>query len=713
MRLTLENGTLRAVESYAEARPCVKGRAYRHRLYDDARLLHPLKRVGARGSGEFSRISWDEALATTAAEINRVRQEYGPESLLYLYSIGDVTWLHNAGLMENLLARSGGYTGTWGSASGEGAVFAAMTSYGMPATSHHRSDLLNSRLILLWGWNPAVSVGFDSTNAWLSQARAAGTPIVCIDPRYTDSAAVHATEWVPIRPGTDSAVLIAMAYVVISNNLVPQDYVKKHVSGYDEYKKYVTGETDGLPKTPEWASAISGVPAATIHRLATAYAAQRPAALLDSFAPGRTDYGEQFHRAAIALAAITGNIGVSGGHAPGSGTLGDGYPRLDLGRYASYRLPQTANPVDAAVGPRPNAGYYLRTGEMFYWGGPSAARLNRFAVADAILKGRAGGYPADYKMAYLVNFNYLNQYGNTNKIRRALEQLEFVVVQEQVMTATARYADIILPTSTFLERRDLTNGGVGGFAGITEPAVTPRGEAISHFEIAARLAPALGVTDFSELSADEWVARIAADNPDFTKTIPPKSQTGDVTETAAPFICFQAQIENPAQSPFPTPSGKIEIYSAEIAAMNQPGLPPIPQYFPGREGPADDLRAEYPLQMVTTHTKRRAHTQFETVDWLRELYPHQITMHVADAAKRGIRDGDTVAVYNRRGRIIIRVCLTERILPGTVDLPQGAWYQPNAAGDDLGGCANVLTSDLTSPAGTFTSNLTLVEVTKA
>jgi len=714
LKVHVKDGVITRIETDDEFRACLRGRAYRQRVYGPDRLKYPMKRVGERGKGEFERISWDEALDTVASEMKRVRESYGPSALLFYYSVGDVTWLHNAGLMEALLTRAGGFSGSWAGASGEGGVFATMATYGMPSPNHSRDDLLNSRLIILWGWNPAVTIGFNNASLYLARAREAGARIVCVDPRHTDSAAVFAHQWIPIRPGTDAAMLVAMAHVIITENLLDRKFLDTYTVGFDRFKDYVLGAEDGIPKTPAWAEDITGVPAATIAGLAREYATNRPAALMDSFGPGRSAYGEQYHRTASALAAMTANIGVHGGSAPGGGALGDGFPPLSLGPYAYARMEAGDNPVDLAAPQRKDAAFYRKMrGATFYQGGPSSARVHRFHIADAILKGRRGGYPADYKMLYLVNFNYVNQYANSNKIARALKALEFVVVQEQFMTPTAKFADILLPTNTYMERNDLTSGGNGPFYGYMNKAVTSIGESKSHYEIATELAARLGVSDYSDKTEEEWLREIAdgcKDIPDYDAF---KEAGVHKVKLAEPFVSFEKQIADPANNPFPTPSGKIEIYSQELADLGKPNLPPIPKYIEAWESRNDPLAEKYPLQVVTTHARRRAHTQFENIPWLRELILQAVSINSADAGARGIKDGDMVRVFNDRGEMIIPARVTVRIMPGVVDIPQGAWYDPDENGADRGGCANVLTKDVISPAGAFASNTALVEVKKA
>jgi len=717
MRVHVSDGRITRIEGDTGAEPqyraCARGRAYRQRVYAADRVLYPMKRVGERGDGDFTRVSWDEALDTVVSEMHRIRGDHGSQALLYLASIGDVAWVHTSGLMERLFTRAGGYSGPWGMASGEGAAFATMSSYGVPSTGNTREDFLNSRLIIMWGWNPAVASNFGNNRHYLSQAHEAGTKIVVVDPRHTDSAAVYADEWLPIRPGTDAAMLVAMAYVIFTEGLEDKDFVSRFTLGMERYRDYVLGAEDGVPKTPVWAEEITGVPAARIAALARDYATLRPAALMDGFAPGRTAYGEQFHRAAIALAALTANLGISGGCAPGTSGLGDMLPPMRLGPHAWEMLQPGPNPVDDAFPPRPDAPYYKGMPANFYGGGPSSARVNRFLMADAILEGKRGGYPADYKFAYIVNFNYVNQYANSNKIARALKALEFVAVQDQYFTPTARYADILLPTNTYLERNDVTNGGIGPFFGYMNQAIASEGESKSQLEIAVALAEKLGIKDFIHADEDRWIRDILSQNRDIVDYDAFKREGVYKATFEKPYICFENYIRDPEKNPFPTPSGKIEIYSAKIEEIGKPDLPPIPMYIESWEGPRDPLTAKYPLQLVTTHTLRRAHTQFDNAPWLRELYHQTVSINTTDAAARGIMEGDMVKVFNDRGTIMLPARVTDRIMPGVVDVPQGAWYRPDADGIDRGGCANTLTRDTTSPAGAFCSNTALVEVVKA
>ena len=698
-------------------RACARGRAYRQRVYAADRLKYPMKRIGERGSGEFTRISWDEALSTVASEIKRVKKTYGSSAVSFMCSSGDIHWLNNPALIEKVLVRYGGYSGVWGTTSQEAQRFAGMATYGIEADGHTRDDWLNSRLIILWGCNPTDSGGYGDPCRYLQLAKKRGTRIISIDPRYTDTAATFANQWIPIIPNTDAAMLIAMAYVVITENLLDQAFIDRFTYGFNIYKEYVLGKEDGVPKTPDWAEKITGVPANTTAGLAREYATLKPAALMDGMAPGRTAYGEQYHRAAAILAAITGNIGITGGFA--SSLSCQSFPWLQLGPPLGTRLNGPSNPVDDSFPPRKDPVFYQQKDQSnltvadYYSGGASSARVNRLLLADAILKGRSGGYPVDYKLLYLANINYVNQYANTNKIVEALKKLEFIVIQEQLMTATARYADIILPVNTFLERDDLTTGAVGPYYGCVNKTIASIGESKSHFEIAAGLAEKLGIGALSEKTIEEWRREIVVDCKDIPDYDSFKRDGIYKMKCSRPYVAFEKNIKDLENNPFPTPSGKIEIYSQHLADMNNPLIPPVPKYIEAWEGHHDSLAKKYPLQLITIHTKRRAHSQFNEVPWLQELYPHAISIHSTDAEARGIKTGDTVRVFNDRGEIVIRAIVTERVMPGVVDLPQGAWYDPDKNGVDRGGCANVLSKDVISPGGAFCTNTALVQIEKS
>lgn len=700
----VRGGKIVAIEGDSSDEPylraCLRGRAYRQRVYSPDRLKHPLKRTGNRGEGKFAQISWDEALDTVASNLKRVKEQFGPASILCASGSGNQGILHGAVAVERMLAAFGGYTRTWAAPSYEGALYASMTTYGTLRTGSSWSDLVNSKLVIMWGWNPAETIWDAGTIKTLIDVKEAGVKIVSVDPRLTDTTAVLADQWIPIRPGTDIAMLLAMAYVIISKNLHHRQFIDKYTTGFEQFAAYIIGGEDGQPKSPSWAEEITGVAASTIENLAVEYAASRPAALIPGWGPGRTALGEQYHRAANILIAITGNLGLHGGFAGG---FMRSYPSRELGLPRGQR-----NQVEIGA---PNRKYSL---PLPGGTGRTSARVHDDRIFDAILKGKQGGYPCDPKLAYIVAMNLINSRSNTNKGIEALNNLEFIVIHEQFLTPTAKYADIVLPVNTFMERSDIAVPWLGSpYYIYMNKAIDSLHESKTDWEICAALAPRLDIKNFGEeKSEDEWlqtVCRSTGEIPDYQEF---KKKGVHKINLKEPIVSFKKQIEDPENNPFPTPSGKIELYSDMLADMNSPLIPPVPKLINMWEGYNDPLRKKYPLQLITPHLKRRAHSTLDNIPWLKELEPQTVWINTEDARARGVANGERVLIFNDRGKVLIPAKVTERIMPGVVSICEGAWYQPDENGIDRGGCANVLTNDLPSPGGAVPCNTALVEVSK-
>jgi anaerobic dimethyl sulfoxide reductase subunit A len=281
------------------------------------------------------------------------------------------------------------------------------------------------------------------------------------------------------------------------------------------------------------------------------------------------------------------------------------------------------------------------------------------------------------------------------------------------MTSPAKFADILLPINTCLERNDITTGATVGFYGFMNRAIDSVGESKSHLEICTALAGRLGISNYIDKTEDEWLKQIATGSPELTDYEAFKKAGGYKVKLTEPYVAFKQQIDDPENNPFPTPSGKIEIYSQRLADMNDPLIPPTPKYIETWESINDPLSLKYPLQLITTHFWRRAHSQYDNLPWLRELEPQSVYMNSVDAGARGVKNGDMVSVFNDRGMTVLPARVTERIMPGVVDVPPGAWYDPDENGVDRGGCANILTRDEHSPGGAYATNTSLVQVEKA
>ncbi|MBT7862212.1 MAG: molybdopterin-dependent oxidoreductase [Gemmatimonadetes bacterium] len=672
---------------------CVRGQAAADRVYHPDRLKYPMRRVGPRGAGEFERISWDEALDETAAQMLRIRDTHGSASILDACLSGSTSVLHSKAVIVRLLNMFGGRAEMWGSASHEANVFASRHTFGSGPVGREHADFANSKLILMWGWSPGDGTFGTGTLEYLKLAKKSGTRIICVDPRQTHTSTTLADQHIFIRPSTDTAMLVAMAYVIVSEGLQDQAYLDRHVLGFDEahlpetaapgssYRAYLLGDADGEPKTPEWAEAITGVPAETIAALAREFATAGPAAIQCGLAPGRTATGEQYHRAAHALAAMRGNIGVAGGN------TGD-----SLGSRGS-----------AADVPK------LSTGDN-----PVKTRVNMALMADMLTRGESGGYPADIKMYISAMGNELNQYPNTGKTARALtdpENVEFVLVFEQFMTPTARFADILLPATTSWERNDIHQpwGGIGNYAIFMNQAIEPMYECRNDLDICTDLAERLGIEGYNDKSDLEWLRQFCDDSPidDFDAF-----REHGVIRLPDPedAVAFTAQIHDPAQHSFNTPSGKIEIYATGLADnpdLNGLGATPaVPTYIP-----VEPPEATYGLRLHSAKSKARTHSIHANQPKLARLDPQRIWIHPDDAAERGIQDAQNVRVFNDEGTVEIPAHVTDRTMPGVVSINAGAWYDPAVDGTDRGGSVNVLTRDQPSPGGSLAHNTCFVEVT--
>jgi anaerobic dimethyl sulfoxide reductase subunit A len=442
------------------------------------------------------------------------------------------------------------------------------------------------------------------------------------------------------------------------------------------------------------------VPANVIVNLARDYATKKPAALIAGWGPARTAMGEQYSRAANVLTAITGNIGIHGGYA-------SGFMRGYSSRETAPGTHGSGNPVEKGAPPRKNSLHKLMGGSN-----PNSARIHSSKVYDAMLRGRAGGYPTDLKMAYVVASNFINQYPNTRLGIKAFKSLEFIVVHEQFMTPTAKLGDIVLPVNTFMERNDMAPPWLGSpYYIYLNKAIDSLYESKSDLDIGRDLSKRLDIPYlFGDATEDELLRVIASSRKDISDYEAMKRDGVHKIKIPELIVSFKEQIQDPENNPFPTLSGKIEIYCEHMEEMKNPMIPPIPKYISHWENYDDPLSSKYPLQLLTTHYKTRAHSTWHNVPWMQEIEPHSVWINPVDAEDRGIKDGDMVDVYNDRGRIRIPAKVTERIMPGVVNVSQGAWYDPDEEGIDRGGCANVLTKDELSPGGAVPMNTALVQV---
>ena len=662
--------------AYPDKLPCIKGLHYAKTFLCEERLTKPLKRVGKRGDGLFEEITWEEAVDLIAKEMKRTRETYGPSSRYVHYGWGVEAVLNGNSMARRLLRLDGGHLNYYNSYSTACTNYTTPYLYGTQYSGSSFDTLEDSKLIILWAHNPAETK-FDNLMDCLRKAKKNGARIIVVDPRKTPTVKALGAEWIGIKPTTDCALMDAMSYVIWREDLYDHFFVEERCLGFDKYFAYLKGKEDGIAKTPAWAAKITGISEECIVELARSYANTKPAALMQGYGGQRHSNGEQFTRGGIALACLTGNVGISGGWASGAGQC----QIVDM-----PSMPMPENPVKEEI-------------SVFTW-------------TDAILQGKI-------KMLFSIAGNALiNQHSDINRTKHILEdetRCEFIVCSDLFMTSSAKYADLVLPATSLLEDENLiTPWNQGSFLGVSNQVIPPIGESRFEFEWLREVAEKLDIAEeFSCGHSDykEWLKQIyedyrSADMPSYEEL---KKEGIYRFPNPPKVVAFEAQRKG--EKPFDTPSGKVEIYSPTLEAMDDDRIPSVPGYVEVKEGPGKSEK--YPLQLIGWHTKGRAHSVGFHNKELQKRYPQILWMNPADGKARGLVSEDVVEVWNDRGRMIVPVLLTEEIIEGVVAIAQGAWHQADKEGRDIAGSMNVLTSQEPTPLAKGNPQHTnLVEVKK-
>lgn len=690
---------------------CSKGAYYDRTFLSGSRLRYPMMRVGDRGEGKFKRITWDEATDTIAREVRRIGRQYGPQSRYVNYSDGVSAAARGDSLAKNLLALDGGYLGRYASYSTACTSAATPYTYGTIETGNSSKYLLNSKLIILWGHNPIETHFGASMKFYLREAKKKGIPIVVIDPRFSDTAAELADRWIGIRPTTDSALIDAAAYVILDEGLQDQEFMDRFCLGFDaghmppgmedceNYRDYVFGKYDGTPKTPDWAAPITGVDADTIRWLARTYAGAKPAALLQGWGPQRHGNGEQATRSGTLLPCLTGNIGIAGGDAGGSGYVK---------RHKKPAVKDISNPCGAMI-------------PSFLW--TDAVLRGKDMTAQEGLQGVEkldSGIKMIFNMAGNMLISQHSDVSRTAEILKDTSLCEFIVCSDVFLTPSAKFADILLPGTSMFEGENIGSPWrEGDYVLFCNKSIEPLFECRFEFDWLSDVARKLGLYDqftgggkdlrgLLEESYNAYVAAIGEPGaPDF-ETFRRDGIYRSPGELS--FIAFEENVRGP-QLPFSTPSGKIEIFSQRLHAMSNPlEIPAIPKYVPSFEGPGDPQIKRYPFQLIGWHSKRRANSTHDNNPVMDKLEPHRVWINTQDAEAGGIREDDWVEVFNDRGRVRIQARVTDRIIRGVLAIPQGGWYTPDARGVDTRGINTLSTARPTPLANGNPQHSNLVDI---
>ncbi|WP_298400491.1 molybdopterin oxidoreductase family protein [uncultured Chloroflexus sp.] len=635
---------------------CAKVRPYLERVYSPDRLLYPLRRVGPKGGGQWERISWEEAIATIAARWQAIIAEYGAAAILpYSYS-GTLGLLQTAIVDARLWNRMGasGLDRTICCAAAHAAVYATLGARHSP----DYNDLLHSRLIMLWGHNPA-SAG-PHAMPFIRQAQRAGAYVVAIDPRRTATAR-SADLHVPINPATDGALALGMMHVIFAENLHDEAWLEQHTSGWRELRARAA-EYD-----PERVAAITGLPAATIIDLARRYATTKPAIIKTADGIQRHQNGGQTFRALLCLPAVVGQYGVRGG--------GFAY---STGGYATWDGAAVGHSAECPPTPR-------------------MINMNRLGAA---LTGEVTHPPIMSLFVYCAN--PLASSPNASLIEQGLRRDDlFTVVHDLFLTDTARYADIVLPATSQLEHLDLHRAYGHRYLTLNQPVIAPLGEAKSNWDVTRLLATAMGYTEpWLHESAEEAIRGVLdasrARNPFLAGiTYERLHREGTVR------LAFTPETEVPfADGRFPTPSGKVELWSATMAAQ---GLDPLPHYEPPAEYIAHPLEDGW-LTLISAAPHHFVSSSMANQPSLRAKEgPPSLEINPVDAAAHGIRNGDEVVVGNQRGECRLRAVVSDNVPPGVVFAAKGHWASLSPDGRNV----NWTTPDALADLGgqsTFHSN---------
>ncbi len=637
LRVTVENGRLTAIDAHpgnlaTPEGPCLKGLSYLERVYSPERLLHPLRRT-PKG---FERVSWDAALDLIAEAFLAARTEYGPQSLFYYSASGTKGLLNGRGLA--FWRAFGGCTTTYGDLCWPAGLEAARLTFGDNRQSAPW-DLAQARLIVLWGKNPAETNLHQMP--FIEQALAAGARLVVIDPRRTQSSE-RAHVLLQPRPGTDGALALGLAHLIIAAGEVDRAFIASHVGGYEAFAASVSAWT------PERTAAATGVPERQIRRLAEDMGRIHPMTVCVGFGMQRYTNSGQTLRAMQALPVITGNLG-----RPGAGWV---YANLATQVFGAVKDPLDFYPPETPDG-------VVRVSV-------STARLGRDMLAQQ---------DPPLRVAWVERGNPLSQNPDTKTVREAFRRLAFRVVVDERLTDTAREADLVLPSKSLFEQSDVIGAYWHAYLQLRQKVIEPPGEVLPETDLYRALGPRLG------LSAEDLGAILPAPGDVGVEAwmqarLDPLGITLDDLRVG-PVLAPGTEEVAFADGCFTTPSGKVELVSSE--AKTRWGVDELPTYHESVEGPAS---GRFPLQFLTPNTKNGIHSQFLRLLVIRALDPGPtLCMGPEDAAARNLQVGDRVRVFNDRGELCLPLTVDFGLRPGVVAAFNG-W------GAEDGGSVNLLSA---------------------
>lgn len=627
---------------------CAKGMASWWVSRDPDRLKYPMLRTNPKGQpGEFRRVSWDEAFEFIAQKLKSIKEKWGPQALA-------LTCHHdpNTQFYRHLLGDLYGSPNMYAHTSGceQDRRSACLTLFGHVFPMH---DFANSKFVMLWGMNMlGANQGLWESRA-LIEARKRGCRLVVVDPAFTETAQ-KADEWIPIRPGTDAAMALAMCRVIIDDNLYDKTFVERYCVGFEGFREHLHAKG----YTPEWAESICGVKASTIIRLAREFALTKPAMSAIFKGSGYYTNGADAGRACYILDAICGQV-----DQPGNINLKDWAPL-----HSPVDIPEHAKGKSAQPALHVAMGY------------PLAPDLPNARLPDAVLEGN----PYPVKAWWVHASNPVMSDPNRDRVKKMFAQLELAVACELYMSETALECDVVLPETSFHEQAEIRQGmWIGAEVILCQPVVRPVGEAKPAYEIAQGIARKMGWAEYFPYERwEDWAGLMMKDIPMSVEELKVKG-----------FWAQPARFDK-VKDGLPTPSGKVEIFSQAYADA---GHSAYPVYTPRSVIPDSD----YPLQV--THSKLSMHCNIVTQNnpLLMEVCPENwVEINAVDAARYGVLDGQEVIIESPKDQIKIKAKVTQGLIPGAISIRHGHGFGHWAMGSvakGKGAHSNNLMDSYTSP----------------
>ena len=712
-----ENGRLIGCEPFfADSNPSSMLQSIPQLVYSDKRIRQPMVRRSwlkarensdrtLRGREDFVAVDWETALDLVAAENQRVRERYGASGIF----TGSYGWSsagrvnHARTLVRRFYFNGGGGVDQQGNYSWGSAQFFLPYVIGtyMPLTGRVTdwpSVIEHAEVVLAFGGlalkNAQVAsggAGEHTLKPALEQLARKGTRVINVSPLRDDCPAFLNADWIAIRPNTDVALMLALGYEIERLGAADRDFLHSHCVGYPQLRDYLLGESDGVAKTPQWASAITGVAAQRISELARQLIGKR-SFITCSYAVQRAHRGEQPYWMMIALSAMLGQPGLPGaGFSFGHGSMNSvGNPRLDT---PAPQLPTGPNPAGLAIPVARICDMLLQPGENYSF------------------QGKTQRYP-DIHLMHWAGGNPFHHHQQLNRLVQGWQRPDTVIVQDIVWTPAAQMADIVLPVTTTLERNDIGGSSRDRFVFAMHQAIAPQHQARNDFDIFADLAERLGYRErFTENRNEmQWIAHLyqhcseaqrrkGVEWPNFDAFW--QRGYAEVPASERDYV-FMADFRADAQtSPLKTPSGKIELFSQRIADYQLDDMAGHPEWRAPQEWLGSELATRFPLHLISIQPADRLHSQLDATPNVQanKTAGHEtLWMHPQDATARGLGDGDEIEVFNARGMMLAGLRLNDGLTPGVAVISTGAWFDPGFGGAwqswDRAGNPNVLTLDI-------------------